>query len=100
MKSYSESRVSHMGCSKSLINLRSKYEESSDLKQFSQTYPLLPETEFNDKPLTESWFLWSVGHLWCDITGHNIWLLHCLLISDHSLAVVVIVEYKRNEHYL
>ena len=55
MKSYSESRVSHIGCSKSLINLRSKYEESSDLKQFSQTYPLLPETEFNDKPLTESW---------------------------------------------
>ena len=55
MKSYSESRVSHIGCSKSLINLRSKYEESSDLKQFSQTYPLLPETEYNDKPLTESW---------------------------------------------
>jgi hypothetical protein len=56
MKSYSESRVTQIGCSKSLINLRSKYEESSDLKQFSQTYPLLPETEFNDKSaLPESW---------------------------------------------
>ncbi|CAG2159591.1 unnamed protein product [Oppiella nova] len=57
MKGYSESRVSHIGCSKSLINLRSKYDDSSDLKQFSQTYPLLPETEFNDKSsqMQESW---------------------------------------------
>lgn len=56
MKSYSSAnRVSHIGYSKSLVNLRSKYDESSDLKQFSQTYPLLPESEFGDKPIQESW---------------------------------------------
>ncbi|XP_054169124.1 probable serine/threonine-protein kinase DDB_G0276461 [Oppia nitens] len=57
-RSFPEKRVSHIGqCSKSLINLRSKYDDGSDLKQFSQTYPLLPETEFNDKSsqMHESW---------------------------------------------
>ena len=51
VKGHSESRVSQIGCSKSLTNLRSN--EKSDVRQMSQTYPLLPEVDFNDN--SESW---------------------------------------------